>query len=579
MLNDVQPPSSVALTEILKNTPDWNKATSTATKMPFKYKTVLMIGATSGIGAAMADRLIQEGCKVIAVGRRQDRLDAFVHAHGPAKAAAVRFDISDHENMDGFVTKVTHEHPDLDCVFLNAGTQHPVDLTNPANFDARAFHSQVAINFNSIVDLTMKFLSFLQQKTTETSLIYTGSHLAIIPAAFIPAYSASKAALNSFVLSLRLQLQNSSVKVIEISPPVVKTELHDYMGEEKGRGFGMPLDTFTDQAYAGLQAGKDQVVVGTVAATDADDLNDIYDKRRSAAERLDKTYDSDVGVSPQCCLQRRIDRDSKDSHAGTRRQADMQGLNASDYVSLETSNEGIQEALGREDVRKDFEKMADCYPIFCLTENIPKTKIIAEIVKQTQYWDKIQAHNNADDPLVEITSSDADDAVMIAQCKLNFLDADAVKPMPFVGWTVEACYDFFCKRLSICTMHAFTGFTFLAIDEQCVSAMPQEIIVGSDAGDYGEAPDDAPKLKVIRQPIDEIMGALTALEMQSSTPSEVACRTEAVASVMPPPALMGKGDRGRAYKRSALQGLPGPEEQMKMQQEKRDDGEDGMVVD
>ncbi|KAL8705092.1 MAG: hypothetical protein Q9201_001775 [Fulgogasparrea decipioides] len=254
--------------------------------------------------------------------------------------------------------------------------------------------------------------------------------------------------------------------------------------------------------------------------------------------------------------------------AGTRRQADMQGLNESDYVSLETSHEGIQEALGREDVRKDFEKMTDCYPIFCLTENIPKL-----------YWDKIQAHNNEDDPLLEITSSDPDDAVMIAQCKLNFLDADAVKPMPFVGWTIEACHDFFCKRLSICAVHAFTGFTFLAIDDQCVSAVPQEIIVGTDAGDYGEAPDDPPKLKVIRQPIDEIMGSLAALEMQSSTPSEITCRSEAVTSIMPPPVVAGKGDRGRAYKRSALQGLPGPEEQMKKQQQKRDDGEDGMAVD
>lgn len=64
-----------------------------------------MIGATSGIGAAMADRLVQEGSKVIAVGRRQDRLDDFVRRHGKDKAGAVIFDINDRHNMDQFVTR------------------------------------------------------------------------------------------------------------------------------------------------------------------------------------------------------------------------------------------------------------------------------------------------------------------------------------------------------------------------------------------------------------------------------------------------------------------------------------------
>ena len=64
-----------------------------------------MIGATSGIGAAMSARLVQEGSKVIAVGRRQDRLDDFVRRHGKDKSSAVRFDISDKENIDQFVNK------------------------------------------------------------------------------------------------------------------------------------------------------------------------------------------------------------------------------------------------------------------------------------------------------------------------------------------------------------------------------------------------------------------------------------------------------------------------------------------
>lgn len=153
-----------------------------------------MVGATSGIGAAMADRLVQEGSKVIAVGRRQDRLDDFVRKHGKDKASAINFDITDQQNMDKFVKElavpspvlldtmtphiltiahfsITHTYPDLDCVFLNAGFQAPTNLAEPAKFDSSAFHSQINTNFSCIVDLTMKFLPFLMSKNTEISLI------------------------------------------------------------------------------------------------------------------------------------------------------------------------------------------------------------------------------------------------------------------------------------------------------------------------------------------------------------------------------------------------------------------------
>jgi NADPH:quinone reductase-like Zn-dependent oxidoreductase len=80
--------------------------TSISTKaMGFRYNCVLLVGATSGIGAAMADKLVEEGARVIAVGRRQDRLDAFVKKHGPERASSVRFDVSDHAGLDAFVNQ------------------------------------------------------------------------------------------------------------------------------------------------------------------------------------------------------------------------------------------------------------------------------------------------------------------------------------------------------------------------------------------------------------------------------------------------------------------------------------------
>lgn len=71
--------------------------------MSFPYQKVLLIGATAGIGAAMADKFVAEDTKVVAVGRRQDRLDAFVAKHGADKASGVQFDITDSQGLDVFV--------------------------------------------------------------------------------------------------------------------------------------------------------------------------------------------------------------------------------------------------------------------------------------------------------------------------------------------------------------------------------------------------------------------------------------------------------------------------------------------
>ena len=73
--------------------------------MPFPYKKVLVIGATSGIGAALASKLVEEGSYVIAVGRRKENLEDFVHQHGKDKSSAVPFDITELEKIPNFATK------------------------------------------------------------------------------------------------------------------------------------------------------------------------------------------------------------------------------------------------------------------------------------------------------------------------------------------------------------------------------------------------------------------------------------------------------------------------------------------
>ena len=104
----------------------------------------------------------------------------------------------------------------------------------------------------------------------------------------MPAYSASKTALNVYTLCLRDQLAHagSKVKVIEICGPPVQTELHDYMGEDKGRAFGMPLENFCDQVYGQLETGTDEILIGGIGPPEK--FKDLVKQRRETFDMLGK---------------------------------------------------------------------------------------------------------------------------------------------------------------------------------------------------------------------------------------------------------------------------------------------------
>lgn len=200
------------------------------------------------------------------------------------------------------------DYPDLDCVFLNAGVQSQIRLSRPAGVDLDAFHQEISTNFNRLVDLSVKFLPHLLAHSSPTSLIFTGTLLAAVPAVAVPAYSASKAALNAYVLCLRRQHRGSNTKIIEIWPPLVQcelltskfsltlppshganqcvaAELHDYMGPEVGRSLGMPVKEFIDKTWEQLVAGEDLVLVGQLVGRDGQ-IKEITQKRRNLFESL-----------------------------------------------------------------------------------------------------------------------------------------------------------------------------------------------------------------------------------------------------------------------------------------------------
>lgn len=138
-------------------------------------------------------------------------------------------------------------------------------------------------NYLSYVHLTVAFLPHLQslsQSGTPTSLIYTTSALALVPLTRCPNYCASKAALHQLILVLREQLKDAypRLKVVEILPPAVQTELHDQKHQpdiKDGGAIGMPLDEFTDHAWRGLLEEKEQIPVGM-----SEKLYELFEEKR-----------------------------------------------------------------------------------------------------------------------------------------------------------------------------------------------------------------------------------------------------------------------------------------------------------
>ncbi|KAL9103346.1 MAG: hypothetical protein Q9163_001612 [Psora crenata] len=139
--------------------------------MPFPYKKVLIIGATSGIGEALAARLVREGSSVIVTGRRKENLINFVHKHGKTKATAVPFDINELEKIPNFAANITQTHTDLDCIMLNSGIQRGLDFSRPETVQLDMIQAEFTTNYLSYLALTKAFLPFLQKKETESALI------------------------------------------------------------------------------------------------------------------------------------------------------------------------------------------------------------------------------------------------------------------------------------------------------------------------------------------------------------------------------------------------------------------------
>jgi len=208
--------------------------------------TILITGGGSGIGRGLAESLHALGNQVVIAGRRKHALDEVVAANPGMKSLTV--DITDPAQIRAFAAEAAQKFPALNVLINNAGIMRRENLAaqQPDLADSEAI---VATNLLGPIRLTAALLPHLQ-KQPHAAIINVSSGLAFLPLAHTPTYCATKAAIHSYTISLRHQLRNTSIEVLELIPPYVATDLMDGANDPRA----MPLPQFIAEAMEILKS-------------------------------------------------------------------------------------------------------------------------------------------------------------------------------------------------------------------------------------------------------------------------------------------------------------------------------------
>lgn len=210
--------------------------------------TILITGGGSGIGRGLAEALHARGNRIIVTGRREAALAEVAAAH-PGMAFAP-LDIADPAAIRAFAARVVEDHPALNVVINNAGIMQAEDLKAEA-FDLDPVEATITTNLLGPIRLTAALLPHLRLQPAST-VMTVSSGLAFVPLTATPTYSATKAAIHSWSQSLRHQLADSPVEVLELAPPAVATDL---MPGHAGNPNSMPLADYIAEVMSLIERG------------------------------------------------------------------------------------------------------------------------------------------------------------------------------------------------------------------------------------------------------------------------------------------------------------------------------------
>ena len=224
--------------------------------MKLSGRTILITGGSAGIGLAFALKLLELGNEVIVTGRRQAVLDQ-VKAEHP-KLHTIQSDVAEPAQIAALAKRVRVDFPKLDVLMNNAGIMLYKNLKAPAA-DLTGLMTEMDINVGGVIRVTSAFIDLLT--ANKGTVINVSSGLAFVPLPCAPIYCATKAAIHSYTQSLRFQLEETGVEVIELMPPAVKTDLSADIAEGDGIAL-MTTDELVKQSFALLKKGALEIRPG-----------------------------------------------------------------------------------------------------------------------------------------------------------------------------------------------------------------------------------------------------------------------------------------------------------------------------
>ena len=187
--------------------------------MSDSIKTILIIGATSGIGEAFAHQFHSMGKKVIATGRRQERLDSLKKTLPGLETYTM--DNSDLASLPEHVNTIVKQYPNINTVWMNSGIQYSSDFKDPSSTSDKKIIEEITVNVKPPTILAHHFIPHLLNSGTAANFMMTSSGLGFVPLGMFPVYCPAKSFTHSFLVGLRQQLKDTNVNVWELVAPYV----------------------------------------------------------------------------------------------------------------------------------------------------------------------------------------------------------------------------------------------------------------------------------------------------------------------------------------------------------------------
>lgn len=237
--------------------------------MKMTDNTILIAGGTSGIGLGLALKFHEAGNKVIIAGRRKEQLDAIVAENDGIDVLVL--DVEDPASIAAAFETVTDRYPGLNVLVNMAGISRPEMVLKPESLAV----AEATVNTNLLGTIRMinAFAPFLVRQD-DAVIMTVSSGLAFVPLPVAPTYSATKAAVHSFTEALRVQLEDTSVQVIELVPPFTRTALTGSANNE----WAMPLEDFLSETMTLFETQPDaeQILVERVKRHRFAEANGTY---------------------------------------------------------------------------------------------------------------------------------------------------------------------------------------------------------------------------------------------------------------------------------------------------------------